>query len=179
MRYVRIPQERVGVIIGPGGETKLQLERLTGIKTRVDSEAGEVWIDDQNPRDPIMPLKAEEIVRAIARGFSPDHAFKLLNEDYYLYVFDIHDYVGKDKEDVRRVSARVIGSEGKTRRIIEDLSGALLSVYGHTVAVIGDLGAMEIAKRACDMILSGSEHAAVYRFLEGQRRKSKMARREF
>lgn len=179
MRYVRIPQERVGVIIGPGGETKQQLERMTGVKTRVDSEAGEVWIDDVNPRDPLMPLKAEEIVRAIARGFSPDHAFKLLNEDFYLHVFDIHDYVGKDKEDVRRVSARVIGSEGKTRRIIEDLSGALLSVYGHTVAVIADLESMEIAKRACDMILAGSEHAAVYRFLEGQRRKSKMARREF
>src|ERR1041385_8116482 len=137
MRYVRIPQERVGVIIGPGGETKEQLERQTGVRTRIDSEAGEVWIDDTNPKDPLMPLKVEDIVKAIARGFSPAHAFKLLSEDMYLHVFDIHDYVGKDREDVRRVSARVIGSEGKTRRIIEELSGALVSVYGHTVGVIG------------------------------------------
>src|SRR5688572_1814629 len=170
MRYVRIPQERVGVVIGPGGETKQQLEQMTGVKTRVDSEQGEVWIDDQNPADPLMPLKAEDIVRAIARGFSPDHAFKLLNEDYYLHVFDIHDFVGKDRDDVRRVSARVIGSEGKTRRLIEELSGALVTVYGHTVSIIADLDSMDIAKRACDMILSGSEHSAVYRFLEGQRR---------
>lgn len=179
MRYVRIPVERVGVIIGPNGQTKQRLERLTGVKTRVDSEAGEVWIDDANPRDPLMPLKVEDIVRAMARGFSPDHAFKLLNEDYYLHVFDVHDYVGKDREDVRRISARLIGSEGKTRRIIEELSGALLSVYGHTASVIATLDSMEIAKRACEMILSGSEHAAVYRFLETQRRKAKLARRQF
>jgi ribosomal RNA assembly protein len=179
MRYVRIPQERIGVIIGPNGETKRQIERMTGVKIRVESEAGEVWIDDQAPKDPLMPLKTEDIVRALARGFSPDHAFKLLSEDQYLHVFDIHDYVGKDREDVRRVSARIIGSEGKTRRIIEELSGALMSVYGHTVALIAELDSLEIAKRACDMILSGSEHAAVYRFLEGQRRKQKLARRDF
>jgi ribosomal RNA assembly protein len=179
MRYVRIPQERIGVVIGPGGSTKEQLERMTGVRTRVDSEAGEVWIDDKDPKDPLMPLKVEDIVRAIARGFSPDHAFKLINEDFYLHVFDVHDYVGKEREDVRRVAARVIGSEGKTRRIIEELSGALVSVYGHTVSIIGDLESMEIGKRAVDMILSGSEHAAVYRFLEGQRRKSKLASREW
>lgn len=179
MRYVRIPHERVGVVIGPGGETKQALERLTGVKTRVDSEAGEVWIDDAHPKDPLMPLKAEEIVRAIARGFSPAHAFKLLRDDHYLHVFDVHDYVGKDREHIRRLSARMIGTDGKTRRLVEELSGALLSVYGHTVSVIGDLEALDIARRACDMILSGSEHAAVYRFLEGQRRKAKLARREF
>jgi ribosomal RNA assembly protein len=179
MRYVRIPQERVGVIIGPGGSTKDELERMTGVRTRIDSEQGEVWIDDVGAKDPLMPLKVEDIVRAVARGFSPAHAFKLLGEDYYLHVFDVHDYVGKEREDVRRVAARVIGSEGKTRRIIEELSGALLSVYGHTVSIIADLEAMEIAKKATDMILSGSEHAAVYRFLEGQRRKSKLASREW
>lgn len=179
MRYVRIPLERVGVIIGPSGQTKQRLERLTGVKTRVDSDAGEVWIDDANPRDPLMPLKVEDIVRAMARGFSPEHAFKLLNEDYYLHVFDMHDFVGKEKEDVRRISARLIGSEGKTRRIIEELSGALLSVYGHTVSLIAELDSLEIAKRACEMILSGSEHAAVYRYLEGQRRRAKLARRQF
>lgn len=179
MRYVRIPQERVGVVIGPNGSTKEQLERMTGVRTRIDSEQGEVLIDDKDAKDPLMPLKVEDIVRAIARGFSPDHAFKLLNEDFFLYVFDIHDYVGKDREDVRRVAARVIGSEGKTRRIIEELAGVLVSVYGHTVSVIGDLDAMETGKKALDMILSGSEHAAVYRFLEGQRRRSKLANREW
>jgi len=179
MRYVRIPLERVGVIIGPSGETKVRLEKLTGVQTRIDSEAGEVWIDDTNPKDPLMPLKTEEIVRAIARGFSPAHAFKLVGDDMYLYVFDIHEYVGKDKEDIRRVSARVIGSEGKTRRLIEELTGCILSVYGHTVGIIGDLDSIETGKRACDMLLSGSEHSAVYRFLEGQRRKAKLARREF
>jgi ribosomal RNA assembly protein len=169
----------VGVIIGPGGATVKQLERMTGIPIRIESDPGEVWIDDTNPKDPLMPLKVEDIVKAMARGFSPDHAFKLISEDMYLHVFDIHDYVGKDRDDVRRVSARIIGSEGKTRRLIEELSGALMSVYGHTVSIIGDLDSMGVAKKACDMILSGSEHSAVYGFLEGQRRKQKLAKREW
>jgi ribosomal RNA assembly protein len=179
MRYVKIPLDRVGVIIGPDGEIRNRLERITGTKVHVDSQEGEVAIDETTAEDPLMPLKAEDMVRAMGRGFSPDHAFKLLSDDFYLHVFDIHDYAGKDKEDVRRVAARIIGSEGKTRRIIEDMTGALLSVYGHTVSVIAATEAMVTAKRAVDMILNGSEHAAVYRFLEGQRRKAKLAQRGF
>lgn len=179
MRYVRIPAERVGAVIGPEGATRKFLEERLGIRVHVDSTENEVQIDDSNPRDPVGPLKAEDIVRAIARGFSPEHAFKLLAEDFYLEIIDLHDYVGKDREGIRRVSARVIGSEGKTRRIIEELSGALMSVYGHTVSLIGDTDSLAIAKSAVDMILEGSEHAQVYRFLEGKRRAFKRSRLEF
>ena len=65
----------------------------------------------------------------------------------------------------------MIGTNGKTRRIIEGLSGAEMSIYGNTVGLIGDLVSMDASKRAVEMILEGSEHAAVYRFLEGQQRK--------
>lgn len=179
MRYVRVPAERVAVVIGLGGETRRAIEQRTGIRLEVDSNENEVQIDDTNPRDPLGPLKAEDIVKAIARGFSPEHAFKLLSDEMYFQIFDMHDYVGKDKDHVRRLASRVIGTEGKTRRIIEELSGGLLSIYGHTVSIIGDGDASEIAKTAVDMVLSGSEHAAVYRFLENRRRQAKMARREF
>lgn len=179
MRYVRIPQERVGAIIGPDGHTKRLIEQRAGVAITIDSRDNEVQIDDAQPKDPLGPLKAEDVVKAIARGFSPDHAFKLFSEDMYLEVFDMHDYAGKDRESIRRLASRVIGSEGKTRRIIEDLSGCLMSVYGHTVALIGEIDSMDIAKTAVDMLLSGSEHAAVYRFLESKRREMKRARLEF
>lgn len=179
MRYVRVPAERIGVVIGPYGRTRKYVEERAGVRLDVDSTENEVRIDDATPRDPLGPLQAEEVIRAIARGFSPEHAFKLFSDEMYLTVFDMHDYVGKDKDHVRRLASRVIGTEGKTRRIIEELSGGLLSIYGHTVSIIGDGDASEIAKTAVDMVLSGSEHAAVYRFLENRRRQAKMARREF
>jgi ribosomal RNA assembly protein len=70
--------------------------------------------------------------------------------------------------------ARVIGTKGKTRRLFEELTGAYMSVYGNTVALIGDTFQLDIAMRALDMLLSGSEHSAVYRFLEGKRAEIKI-----
>ncbi len=126
-------------------------------------------IDEANIEDPLMQLKIVDIVRAIGRGFSPQHAFRLFDDDEYLELIDIHDYIGKRSEQVRRVRARVIGSGGKTRRIIEDMTGANMSVYGETVGLIGNSAQMPVARTAVDMLLRGSEHATVYRFLERKR----------
>jgi ribosomal RNA assembly protein len=48
-------------------------------------------------------------------------------------------------------------------------------VYGNTVAIIGDEWGSDVAKRAVDMILSGSEHRSVYNFLEKMRRAKKLS----
>jgi ribosomal RNA assembly protein len=179
MRFLRIPLDRVGVVIGPEGETRATIERRAGVRLRVDSKTGEVEIDDTNARDPLGPLQVEDVVRALGRGFSPEHAFKLFSDEYYLTLFDIHDYVGKKKKDVQRMVGRVIGAQGKTRRILEDMTGCYISVYGHTVGLIADVEAMGIAKIALDMLLNGSEHASVYRFLENKRRQARMTRMDF
>lgn len=166
---VRIPTDRVGVLIGKSGSTKAKIEKQTGVKLTIDSEEGEVEIDHTHAKDPSMSISVVNVVTAIARGFSPQKALKLLEDDYFLEVFDIRDYVGKKKEHVMRMRARVIGTHGKTRALIEELTGAYVSVYGNTVAVIGDSLQIDVARRAVDMLLSGSEHAAVYHFLEGRR----------
>ena len=99
--------------------------------------------------------------------------FRLFQEDVYFAAFDIRDYVGKNPKHVQRIRARVIGSNGKTRRIIEDLTGAEISVYRNNVGVIGDITEIEIAKNSVDMLLNGSEHSSVYRYLENKRRDMK------
>lgn len=178
MSYVRIPKERLAVVIGHGGETKKMLEEHSGLTLEIDTNENEVHIMDEEATDPLMSLKLRDIVKAIGRGFNPDHARRLFSDEAYLEILDIHDYVGKHKNHVRRVKARMIGSEGKTRRIIEEQTGCVISVYGHTVAIIGDLEGLGDAKQAADMILGGSEHASVYRFLEGRRRAERRAKRE-
>lgn len=176
MRYVRVPMDRIGVVIGPDGETKQMIERRGQVTLDIDSDSGEIEIDDRDAEDPLMPLMAEDVVRALGRGFSPEHALKLFNDDYYIQIFDVHDYVGKKKKNVERIVGRVVGADGKTRRILEELTGCHLSIYGHTVSMISDIDSMEAAKTAIDMLLSGSEHASVYRFLENKRREQRMAR---
>jgi ribosomal RNA assembly protein len=169
MQSVRIPTERVGVLIGKNGETKSRIEKLSGVRISVDSEEGDIQIDYTHAKDPAMALSVINVVTAIGRGFSPGKAMKLLREDYFFDILDIRDYVGKKQEHVMRMRARVIGTRGKARAIIEELTGAYVSVYGNTVAIIGDGLQMDVARKALDMLLSGSEHAAVYGFLEKMR----------
>ena len=173
--FLKIPQDRIGAMIGPAGKVKRDIEKKTGIKVDVDSETGEVTIHYDHVKDPGMVLKIIDFLRAVGRGFSPERAYRLLKEDQYFAVMDIQDYVGKKMDHVRRMRARVIGSGGKTRRVIEELSEAELSIYGDTIAIIGDAEALDIAKTALDMILNGSEHSAVYSYLEHTRRERRLA----
>lgn len=175
MLFVRIPGERVGVLIGPEGKTKKMIEESTGVTLQIDSEMGEVTIipKEEEVVKGHVGLAARDIVKAIARGFSPERAMALKNDDMYFTLIDIRDYIGKNQKHVKRIRGRLIGTNGKTRRIIEELSGAEMSVYGNTVGLIGDLLSMDASKRAVEMILEGSEHKAVYKFLEGQRREMK------
>ncbi len=177
MRYIKIPMERIAVVIGHNGETKKNLENRSGIHLEINSRLGEITIEDHNVEDPLQVLKLESIVRAIGRGFSPEHAMTLLGDDTDLYIFNIHDYVSKKESHVRRLKSRIIGTEGKTKRILEELTDSYISVYGHTVSIISDFENIDIAKRAVDKLLSGSKHAAVYRFIESNMRKLKLNRK--
>ena len=173
MRYIKIPRDRIGVLIGHGGETKKQIELKTNVKLEIDSETGEVTIDEKNVKEPVDILKAEKVITAIGRGFSPEHAFKLFDDDYDLFLFDIRDYAGRSKAHVRRLKGRIIGRKGKTRETLEELTDSHISVYGHTVAVIADMLFMEPIKTAIEMLLNGSKHSTVYRYLEEKRRDMK------
>ena len=166
MKYLRIPKERIGVLIGPDGETKKTIEDATQVTIDIDSKEGEITIDDHAITDPLNAFKAKDIIHAIARGFSPEHALLLIRDDMSLFIFDIHDYVSKKATHIKRLKSRIIGTNGKTKHTLEHLTGASLCIYGHTISIIGDFDVMEYAKKAVDMLLSGSKHASVYRYLE-------------
>ncbi len=177
--YLKIPLERVAVLVGKNGDVKKKIEDETGTSLIIDSKSGDVNIDDSISEDPILTLKSSDMVKAIGRGFSPEKALKLISDDVFFTLMDIRDYAGKNQKHVRRVRARVIGTKGKTRRLIEELSGVSVSIYGNTVGVIGKSLEMNIAISAIEMILKGSEHSAVYSFLEKKRRDIELAEMGF
>jgi ribosomal RNA assembly protein len=177
MKYLKIPMDRIGVLIGQKGENKRDIEERTGLKINIDSKAGEVVIDDHEKDDPLMVIKTENIIKAIGRGFSPEKAMVLLNDDADFFVFNLYDYVGKKENHVRRLKSRVIGKEGKTKCVLEELIDAKISIYGHTIAIIADLERMNILKKSVDMLLTGSKHATVYRFVEMQMKELRRSER--
>ena len=95
MRSIRVPQDRVGAIIGPKGSTKRQIQKISGIKIDIDTEEGEVMIHDEAElADPLMALKIMDVIKAIGRGFSPERAFRLFDDDEYLEIVDLKEFVG-------------------------------------------------------------------------------------
>jgi len=177
MKYIKIPMERVAVLIGHNGETKNELEERSGLKIDIDSKLGEVTIDDHEVEDPLMVIKIENIVKAIGRGFSPQNTVRLFNDDADFFIFDLHDYVGKKPAHIRRLKSRIIGREGKTKRVLEELTDSKISIYGHTISIISDITRINILKKSIDMLLTGSKHATVYRFVESQIKELKRAER--
>lgn len=176
MIYIKIPKDRIGALIGPKGSVRKQLETRSGFKIDVDSEQNEVTIHDEvEGADPLALLKLQDIIKAIGRGFNPDRAARLWSDEAYFELLDMHEFIGKQGAHVRRVASRIIGAEGKTRRIIQEQTSCDLSIYGHTVGIIGNLEALADAKHAVEMLLRGAEHASVYRYLERKRRDAKRA----
>lgn len=164
---VRIPKERIGVLIGKKGSTKSRIEELTGAEIIVDSETGEVLIRIHDIQDdPLLPMKLESVIRAIGRGFNPEIALKLLQDDYVLEIIDIRRFVGDRKNALRRMRGRLIGEGGKARSYIEGRTNTNISVYGHTVSIIGKAYDVVAAREAIISLLEGSLHSTAYRAME-------------
>ena len=169
-----IPKDRIGVLVGPKGSVKARIQEKLFVELTVDSESGNVGIGLRTDApDPSSALRAKDLVQAIGRGFSPDRAFGLLNEDFTLGIIDLHDFFGKNESEIRRVDGRIIGREGKTRRIVEQLTGTQISVSGHTVGIIGTYESVSTAKDALEKLISGRQHGTVYKFLRKKRREIK------
>ncbi len=165
--YLKIPKDRIAVLIGTKGEERRKLEKLTNCKIVVDSEEGEVTIRGE----PIDVYQTVPIVKAIGRGFNPEIAQELLKEDYGLKIVEIREFTGKSKKALTRVKSRVIGTGGKTRTTIEDLTDTHIVIYGKTVSIIGTLENIEVAAEAVENILRGSRHGSVYAWLEDKKKR--------
>lgn len=180
MRSIRIPSDRVGALVGKEGSTKKLLEKRTGIALQIDKEGEVIFDENAEGVEPIMALKIMDVIKAVGRGFNPGKAMKLLDDDdMYLETVDIKDAVGDRPNQVARARGRLIGRNGRTRQIIEDLADVYMSIYGNTVSLLGNSIALPIAKHAVEMLLGGSEHSTVYHYLESQRPVLRIAEKGF
>lgn len=124
-----------------------------------------------------MLFRAKDAVTAVGRGFSPEHAFRLLrNEDDIFDFIDFRVVFGRSESDIKRVKGRIIGANGKTRKLIEELTDASVVVYGHTVGFIGTFEQVDVARNAVQMLINGSQHHTVYRYLQRKRSEFKKQR---
>ncbi|MDD5416831.1 MAG: KH domain-containing protein [Candidatus Aenigmarchaeota archaeon] len=150
---ILVPYDRRGVI--KHKKTRQEITKKLSIK--ITFEENNVILEGEG----LELYTAKNIVKAIARGFSPPKAFRLFNEKESLEIIDL---IFSDKKN-SRIKSRVIGSNGKTRREIEFYTKASISIYGKTISIIGTYEQIENAKEAVKMLISGAGHKTVYDFL--------------
>lgn len=172
-KELKIPKARIGVLIGKDGEVKESIEKRMNVKIEIDSDEGDVFIEGEA----LNVFETLNVIKAIGRGFNPRIAELLYSEDNSLELIEIQDFVNKSKKDMTRIKGRVIGQEGRSRKYIEDFTSTHISVYGKTIAIIGEIERVAMAKHALEMLLEGAPHANVYKWLENKKRQ--LIKREF
>ncbi len=171
MQHVKIPQDRIGVLIGEGGETMREIEAAAEVRLDIDSENGSVAIDTVG--DPVRGLKGPDIVRAIGRGFPPEAALRLLEDEMMLFDLVDIDAAARNTNDMKRKKGRLIGEGGRTRELMEELTGADVVIYGSTLGIIGGPEQVDAVRTAAEMLLDGAPHGSVYSFLEDRHNEMK------
>ena len=174
----RIPQDRIAVLIGKGGETRRMLEEACGATLEIDSKNGEVMADwGEGSVDPIVRMKMPDVIVAIGRGLAPKRAVQLIQDEVFLKMYDIREWVGRQPNQTRRMRSRLIGRNGRIRSLIEEISRCEMAIYGSTVLVIGDEDGLALAAPAIEGILRGSEHSTILHGLEQDRKRQRLRSR--
>ena len=173
----RVPKDRIAVIIGAKGATSKAIREAAGCKKFIiDSDSGDIDVEWGEPGtyDPVRAMKLPDVVKAIGRGMAPDAAIRLLDDDHFFEMVDIREYVGKRSNQQRRVRARIIGRQGKIRKLIEQLTNTQISIYNSTVVIVGEESGLFAARQAIEMLAGGSEHGTVIGFLERDRKRARL-----
>jgi ribosomal RNA assembly protein len=154
---VLIPYERKGVV------TEKVRKRI-----KAELDIGVTVIDNsvELEGEGLTLLTAKNIIKAIARGFSPDRSWRLLLEDSDLDVMDISKLSDRRQATIR---ARIIGTNGLMRERIEEASQAYVSVYGKTISIIGNWNQIRVAHTAIEKLIGGAMHRTVLKYLEKAR----------
>ncbi len=171
MDTIRVPAKRIAVYRANNGAVLKKIAQKAEI-TAVLTPEGSIEIEG----DGGACWSAGMVINAINLGFEPVKAFKLFNDDYYLEVLDLDVYFDRSEKLIARYLSRVIGIEGKAKKVIEDLSDAYLSVWEHKIGIIGQYQELADAREAVKRLLAGSTHAGVYAYLEKNKKLRRLPR---
>lgn len=171
-KTIRIPIDRVGSVVGKSGRTKLWIEEKCYVNLDIDSRSGEIHISTDDKIS--NPLLAVDLIQSIAHGFSKVRASNLFDEDKFLSIIDLTQYYKKSSHSISRIKSRVIGQNGKARQVMEELSDTNISVYGHSVSIIGSFEQIKLVENAINLLISGAQHKTVYALLQKSRTQAKL-----
>jgi ribosomal RNA assembly protein len=108
--------------------------------------------------------EALTILEAMNFGFSAQTALMLKDEDIVFRRIHIKDFT--NRKDLETVKARIIGTQGRTKRTIENLANCEVMIKGNEVGLICPAEEIDYVITGMTNLIRGSKQANVYKFLE-------------
>ncbi|MGV8177016.1 MAG: KH domain-containing protein [Candidatus Bilamarchaeaceae archaeon] len=163
MEIVKIPEERIAVIIGEGGKVKKMIEEKAQVQLLIEEASVMITGEGQHV------FFAKDVVKAIGRGFNPDTALKIITEDMELKVINLKEFEDSDS-GLTRVKGRIIGEGGSVKKEIESATESFVCIYGHTVSIISKYDSIQYAIEAVMKLIHGAKHTTVLTYLAKAKR---------
>lgn len=174
---VPVRQERIGVVVGKGGRNKRRIEEAFNVKIEVDEKRGIVYLVPLPGVPAFKVLKARKALEAISLGFSVDDALRLAEDLVTFEVIDVSE-AARNRHDLERIMARIIGTKGRFKKTLEEMTGTSIAISNKKVGIIGDYEQVRVAHEAISKIVRGFSHSRVLSFLESESRLLKRRRLE-
>jgi ribosomal RNA assembly protein len=147
-------------------QNKARLEKAIGVKL---SNKGQNIFINGAAEDEYLCLR---VLEAVNLGFSVERALLLKEDNTILHILNIKEITkSKNWEDIR---GRIIGTQGKTLKTINNLTDCFISVQANRVGIIGDCEQIEAAIMAITSLIQGSKQGKVYGKVERENRRKRL-----
>ena len=158
----------------------IPVEQLNKVKKAVPVIENRIKINFSFGKDRVMikgnevnEFLVEKIVRAVDFGFDVEDALLLANDKFVLEFINIKEFTRR--KNLKEVRARVIGTSGKARKTIENLTGSVIVISDNRVGIIVDADHLDAVTQAMESLIGGAKHGNVFAYLE----KQNVSRRNF
>ncbi|MFH1711329.1 MAG: hypothetical protein ABH840_03385 [Nanoarchaeota archaeon] len=143
-------------------ENKSLLEKKLSVKLTI--EGRRVSINGNEINEYI----ASNVFSAIEMGFDIETALLIPEQDYILEKIEIKNLT--KRHNLSEVRARIVGTEGRTKALIEELTGCFIALHNNKVGIIGEGETIRTCIQAIKRIIHGSKQSNIYSYLEKQRK---------
>ena len=114
--------------------------------------------------DPFNEYEAQRVFDALNLGFSVEKSLRVLDEETGFIKINIKDYANTKNLEV--VRSRLIGTNGRTKKTIEEITKCNVSIHDNLVGIVGPAEVIESALTAVTNIIKGTKQANAYKYLE-------------
>ena len=107
-----------------------------------------------------------KIIEAIDFGFEIDDAMMLAKDNRSIEYVNMKEHT--HRKNLMEIRSRVIGTDGKAKQTIENLTDSAIVIHNNVVGIIADNAHMPYTIQGIISLVQGSKHGNVFSYIERQ-----------